>query len=220
MSGATVSTSRRRRSWRDERRRSHGQNFLRDDRLPALIASSVGSGELVLDLGAGTGALTLPLARRGARVVAVESDATWAERLRTRVRDARLAGQVTVVEGDLLAVPPPATAYRVVSSVPFHLTTALLHRLLDDPRAGPERCDLIVQWEVARKRAAQPPDSLLSAIWAPWWETELVCRIPRTRFRPVPEVDAAWLAIRRRARPTLPSEMGAAFGDFLRSTWG
>ena len=70
---------------RDERRRSYGQNFLVDrpliDRFVAGL--DLGPDDLVVDLGAGTGALTRPLAATGAAVWAVESDPVWARRLRT-----------------------------------------------------------------------------------------------------------------------------------------
>lgn len=211
--------SERRRTTRDERRRSHAQNFLHDLRVAELICSTVTPGQLIVELGAGDGAITLPLARAGARVEAVEADPVWADRLSHRVAAAGLERNVRVVRGDLQTVPLPAGPYRVVASVPFNRTTALLRRLLDQPGVGPERSDLIVQWEVARKRAARPPNTLLSASWAPWWDVELVCTIPRTAFRPIPAVDAGWIAITKRRAPLLPASQATAFAGFLRSTW-
>jgi 23S rRNA (adenine-N6)-dimethyltransferase len=76
-----------------------------------------------------------------------------------------------------------------------------------------------VQWEVARKRAAVPPATLLSAQWAPWWEFRLGCRIPASAFEPVPAIDAAALAIVRRAPPLLPIAMARSYARFLRRSW-
>ncbi|HEX2234687.1 MAG TPA: rRNA adenine N-6-methyltransferase family protein, partial [Actinomycetota bacterium] len=168
---------------------------------------------------AGAGALTIPLARAGARVIAIECDPVWVRRLTQRVARLGLEGEVRVRAGDLRDVDLPAQPFRVVSSPPFHLTTTVLRRLLDDPARGPYRVDLVVQWEVARKRAELPPRSLLSTAWAPWWEFELVRRIPRGAFRPTPGVDAAWLAIRKRRQPLLPPSLARDYAEFVRSRW-
>lgn len=212
---------RQRRTARDQRRRTDGQNFLVDPRVVAdlLARAEVLPGQLVVEVGAGTGALTLPLAHAGARVLAVERDAHWARRLRRSVGAAGLAGRVRVVETDLRRVRLPSAPYRVVANPPFSLTTALLSRLLDDPEGGPWRADLLLQREVARKRAATPPSSLRSAAWAPWWAFDLGPTVPRSAFRPVPRVDAAWLTVHRRDPPVLPTWLAADFAETLRSPW-
>lgn len=152
-------------------------------------------------------------------MVAVEADAAWADRLRARLASLGLGDRVSVVVGDLSTVALPAEPYRVVANPPFNLTTALLHRLLDDPRTGPERLDVVVQWAVARKRAMQPPTTLVSTAWAPWWEVELQRRIPRQAFRPVPAVDAGWLTVTKRSPPLLPAELATDFAGYLRGRW-
>lgn len=78
-----------RRTPRDRRRRELGQNFLRADLADLVIAEAhIEPGELVIDIGAGSGALTLACARKGARVIALEIDPAWALRLRNRVERA------------------------------------------------------------------------------------------------------------------------------------
>jgi 23S rRNA (adenine-N6)-dimethyltransferase len=181
------------------------------------MAATISAGELVLDLGAGTGALTIPLAQAGARVVAVEADAVWAEKLAGRL--ARSGLTVEVVEGDILAVPLPSEPYRVVANPPFGVTTALLRRLLDQPERGPYQADLLLQWEVARKRSELPPSTLLSTIWAPWWEMTIVERVPRTAFAPVPRVGAGWLKVTRRLPPLLPPRFAPGYARFVGTEW-
>ncbi|MBV8529604.1 MAG: methyltransferase domain-containing protein [Candidatus Dormibacteraeota bacterium] len=145
--------SARQRTARDRRRRQLGQNFLRADLADRVIAEAqIEPGELVLDFGAGLSALTLACARRGAQVLAIEIDPLWAERLRARIDREDFRG-ARVVRADFLRMPMPSTAFRVVGCVPFGLTTAVLRRLLDDPLLPLVRADLIVQAEVARKRA-------------------------------------------------------------------
>ena len=107
-----------RRTPRDARRRALGQNFLHDQ---SVVADVIGTlhpppGALVVDLGAGAGALTSAAAARGARVIAVELDPNWTQVLRTR---APSWGDVTVVAADALRVPFPAERFYVVSSAPY-----------------------------------------------------------------------------------------------------
>jgi 23S rRNA (adenine-N6)-dimethyltransferase len=146
-------------------------------------------------------------------VIAIEIDSRLAARL-----ERRFAGHATVqvVEGDALLVPLPAEPFRVVANLPFSGGTALLRRLLDDPGSPLQRADLVLQWEVAVMRAGRPR-SALSACWAPWWHFRLGRRIPRTRFRPRPSVDAGVLIAERRSPPLLPPEASPAFSGFVRA---
>jgi 23S rRNA (adenine-N6)-dimethyltransferase len=211
----------RRRSARDRGRRTYGQNPLVDRRVAerAVARADLGLGDLVVDVGAGRGALTVPLARTGARVIAVERDRHMVRDLRAALAQHDLLDRVEIRRGDLRRFPWPAPPYHVVASPPFGLTTALLGALLDDPGRGPERADLLLQWEVAQKRAATPPTTLRSAAWAPWWTFELGERVRRDAFRPVPAVEAGWLVIRRRDPPVLPTWMAPGMVDLLRPAW-
>jgi 23S rRNA (adenine-N6)-dimethyltransferase len=208
-----------RRTFRDERRRRLGQNFLRPELADRLVAEAdVGPGELVIDVGAGRGALTAALVRRGADVVAVEIDPTWADRLR-RTRTRASAGRLRVVNADFVSCPLPTCPFRVVGCLPFGATTAILHHLLDDPLVPLVRADVVLQWEVARKRAAAPPSTLVSTAWAPWWEFRLGRRIPASEFRPVPKVDGAVLVVTRREPPVLPVAMALEYTRFVQAQW-
>ncbi len=210
----------RRRTQRDERRRSLGQNFLRPERAESLVdAASFAAGDLVVEIGAGRGALTYALARRGVHVVALEKDRRWAEALRRDVARNGLADCIRVVGRDVLAYRMPRQPFRVMGSLPFGATTAILRSLLDDPSTCLVRADLIVQWEVARKRAVMPPSTLLSTTWAPWWRFDIGARIPAAAFRPVPSVDAAVLTVTRRNPPILPARMAVSYASFVRHQW-
>ncbi len=208
-------------SGRGRRQRELGQNFLVDDRLISRFIAGLDllPGELVVDLGAGSGALTLPLARAGAEVWAVEVDPGWAARLTAAARRAGLGGIVRVIETDLRRFRLPRRPYRVVANPPFGLTTEVLGLLLDDPARGPRRADLVLQREVARKLAAAPPATLHAAAWAPWWRFELGLRVGREAFRPRPSVDARVLTVTRRGEPVLPPWLAPGFAEALRPLW-
>ena len=106
-----------------------------------------------------------------------------------------------------------------MGSLPFGATTAILRHLLDDAGSGLRRADLVVQWEVARKRAALPPSTMLSTSWAPWWTFAVVGRLPADSFRPVPSVDAGVLRVTRREPALLPDHMAGAYASFVRGQW-
>lgn len=208
-----------RRTSRDARRRRLGQNFLLPRAADRFVTEAgVAPGELVVDIGAGSGAITSQLLRRGARVIAVEADPVWAARLSELVgRFGRES--VSVVEADFLAWRLPAEPFRVVACLPFGATTAIFHRLFDDPEQPLVRVDAIVQWEVARKRAAVPPDTSVSTCWAPWWHFRVGRRVPARDFRPVPRVDGGALVASRRQPPLLPERMAGPYARFVRGLW-
>jgi 23S rRNA (adenine-N6)-dimethyltransferase len=160
----------------------------------------------VLDLGAGTGVLTAPLLRTGARVTAVELDHELATALRRRYQG--------VVEGDALRVALPREPFKVVANLPFGSGTAILRRLLD-PRVALQRGDVIVEWGLATKRAAVWPSTQLSTYWGAWFELSVARRLPRTVFAPPPGVDAGLLRIIRRDEPLVRVREARAYGAFL-----
>jgi 23S rRNA (adenine-N6)-dimethyltransferase len=181
-------------------RRGYGQHFLRSPRVAASIVEGAGvrADELVVEIGAGSGRLTAPLAERAAEVVAVELDPVWATGLRERFRGRR---NVRVLEEDALVVPLPRKPFRVVANVPFHLTTAILRRFLDDPAVPLTRADVIVEWEVACKRARCWPSTLVNVVWGARFEFSAARRLPAACFEPKPQVDAGLLRIVRRTEP-------------------
>lgn len=166
-----------------------GQNFLADNHVVARIAGLVPPGP-VLELGAGDGALTRRLATRAEPVTAVELDPRRVAELRRT-----LGRRVHVVHEDMLRfhIDEP---HHVVSNVPFGITTPVLRHLLGQ-RAWTSAV-LLLQWEVARKRAAVGGTTALTVTWWPWYEFSLAGRVPSTAFRPRPAVDGGLLVIRRR----------------------
>lgn len=176
-----------------------GAHFLLDrgvaDRL--VRSAGLGPGDLVLDLGAGAGALTAPLASTGARVLAVERDPRLAAGLRRR-----FAGTpaVRVIEGDLRTVPLPHRPYAVVANPPFAGTGALLDRLLDDPGSRLVRAELVLELGAARL-VTGPPRGPRDAWRAARFQARLGRRVPPSAFRPAPRVPAAQLSLVRRPLP-------------------
>jgi 23S rRNA (adenine-N6)-dimethyltransferase len=205
-------------SGRVRRRAELGQHFLVGGWLAAELVeqAGVGAGDLVVEIGAGTGVLTEALARRAGRVVAVECDPRLAERTRARLAD---YDNLRVVTADALTMPVPRRPFRVVANLPFGATAAMLRRLLGDPRSRLERADLIVQEQAARRYAAARPGSPETIRWGTTYALETGRRLGPGCFRPPPGVPAAVLVARRRRPPLVPMAGQARFAALLRTAF-
>jgi 23S rRNA (adenine-N6)-dimethyltransferase len=180
-------------------RHEHGQNFLHDrgvvDTIVDIVARTDGP---ILEVGAGDGALTLPLQRLGRPLTALEIDPRRAARLAKRTN-----ASTRVVNTDFLHYRLPRAPHVIVGNLPFHLTTAILRRILHGPVWT--EAVLLVQWEVARRRAAVGGATMMTAQWWPWFEFSLVRRVSADAFRPKPSVDGGLMTISRRADPLVDS---------------
>jgi 23S rRNA (adenine-N6)-dimethyltransferase len=171
-----------------------GWHRLADQWAAQVVADArVRPGELVLDLGAGEGALTRHLVAAGARVVAVEAHPGRAAFLRRRYAGRAL--NVTVVEADATALPLPHRPFRVVASPPYAISARLL-RLLLAPGSRLTAADLVLQSAVVRRYAdgSAPGARRLGRRW----RLAEGRPIPRRAFRPAPRVDSSVLVVRRR----------------------
>jgi 23S rRNA (adenine-N6)-dimethyltransferase len=172
-----------------------GQNFLADPSVIADVTNLVAAADgPILEIGPGDGALTRPLSRLGRPLTAVEVDPRRAKRLAEELPD-----RVTVLNEDILFHRLRGRPGVVVGNVPFHITTATLRWLLAAPHW--HTAVLLVQWEVARRRAGIGGASLLTARMWPWFDFTVHSRVSKHAFRPVPTVDGGLLAIRRRPTP-------------------
>ena len=107
-----------------------------------------------------------------------------------------------------------------MGNLAFGSTTAILHRLLDQPEMPLIRADLGLQIEkVEAERSHVPPSTLVSTAWAPWWEFELGSRIPASQFRPMPSVDGGVLRVIKRTPSLLPPAMAGPYAQFVRQHW-
>lgn len=196
-----------------EGRHELGQNFLND---PATIRTFVDlvactSGP-ILEIGSGDGALTLPLQRLGRPLICVEIDRRRAARL-----DRRTDAATTVVGADFLRYATPRTPHVLVGNLPFHLTTAMLRKILRVP--GWTDGVFLVQWEVARRRAGVGGATMMTAQWWPWCDFGLVARVSAAAFRPRPGVDGGLMTLTRRTEPLLPPAHRAAYQDFVHAVY-
>ena len=185
-------------------RKELGQHFLTDQRALARIvaAAELTDKDVVIEVGAGLGALTYLLAQAAERVIAVELDRNLTAAL------SRLLAhepQVTIVQGNILQFSPvdlltrsglaPHTPYVVVGNLPYAITSAILRHFLEaEPRPG--RLVVTVQREVAERITARPGEmSLLSVSVQFYGRPKIVLRLKPGAFYPPPEVSSAVIRI-------------------------
>lgn len=172
-----------------------GQNFLRDKKVVAdlVSAAEILDPDIVIEIGAGTGVLTKELAKRAGKVLAFELDRGLIPVLK---KETVGFGNVEIVNQDFLKVDKQQLAisnqqFKIVGSIPYQITSPLIHRLLTfEPK--PSLAVLLIQKEVAQKITARPPRAnYLSNIVKLLGGVEIVRYVPKTAFWPVPEVDGA-----------------------------
>jgi len=189
-------------------RKRFGQHFLADTWAAKVVdAIDVRAGDTFLEIGPGTGALTRPLARTGARILAVEIDRVLAGNL----ADAAPAN-VTILTSDFLAAdvlpllsgltpqgtpdaapPNGPRRFRVVGNLPYNITSPIIQRLLAIDQASGFFADAVVmvQREVADRLVARPRTKAYGALTIFVGVRSRVTRVldlPPHAFRPAPRV--------------------------------
>jgi 16S rRNA (adenine1518-N6/adenine1519-N6)-dimethyltransferase len=180
-------------------KKEYGQHFLADRNVLGVIGrlAELAPEDVVLEIGPGEGVLTRYLAERVARVHAVEIDRELEERLRD------LPSNVTLELGDALRVDLPQDATKLVANLPYNVATPLIVESLDGlPNVG--LWCVMVQREVADRLFAAPGTKAYGAVSV---LVQLAAErtgfhpVPRTVFRPPPNVDSALVAFRRMQLP-------------------
>ena len=206
--------------------RALGQNFVVDPNTVRRIArlAGVGPGDLVLEVGAGLGSLTLALAETGAEVVALEVDRHLIAPLRAAVEPAGVrVVHANALEVDLEEVLAGRAAV-VVANLPYNVATPVVVTLLERaPSVG--RLLVMVQREVAERLAAGPGEPAYGAASvrvAYFAEARVVGRVSASVFLPRPRVESSLVEIVRRARVAVdPARVGEAeLFEVVRTAFG
>lgn len=172
-------------------RRDWGWHPLTEDWARRIVdGARIQVGDLVLDIGAGDGALTRPLLAAGARVIAVE---LHEGRLRSLRDLASHEPRLTVVRGDATDLWLPRRPFRAVANPPYAGATAILTRLT---AAGSRLVDahLVLQRQLARRLEAGGGSAALRRGYG----CDVVRTMPRSAFRSPPRVDSVVLRVARR----------------------
>ncbi|MFS0726812.1 ribosomal RNA small subunit methyltransferase A [Paenibacillus sp. 1P07SE] len=168
-------------------------------------------GETVVEIGAGKGAITLPLLETGCRIVAVERDPQMVDYLREKIGD----GYPLVIKSiDFRKMRLPEGPFCVVANIPFAITTEILERLLGEGGKRFERGALIMELGAARRFTAAYPSDPRVLAWQMNYRMTVRKTVPRSHFSPPPKVDAALVSLERRGDPQLAAGQHQRFRAF------
>jgi 16S rRNA (adenine1518-N6/adenine1519-N6)-dimethyltransferase len=191
-----------------------GQHFLIDEAVleRILSAAELSPGDIVVEVGPGLGVLTEGLAKRGARVIAVELDSKLVALLKNRLA---AVSDVKIIHADILKVTPRqllqnnlsdsefAQGYKVIANLPYYITSPVLRHFLEaQPR--PSKMLVMVQKEVGEAIAATPGKmSLLSVRIQFYSKPAIISYVPAASFYPSPKVDSVILRLDVYSQPPL-----------------
>ena len=182
-------------------KKSLGQNFLNNPHIPKLMADAGGvvHGDVVVEIGPGTGMLTRELLARGAKVIALEADIRAVEILNELFHDEIMAqrlviSHIDVRRFDIATLGLRPSAYKVVANIPYYLSGMLFRIFLEHP-IYPSQLVFLVQKEVAERIARDKKESLLSLSVKVFGDPVYIKTIKRGNFSPAPKVDSAIIAV-------------------------
>jgi 16S rRNA (adenine1518-N6/adenine1519-N6)-dimethyltransferase len=174
-----------------------GQNFLIDLNVVDKILSKISEKDVIVEVGPGLGSLTFKMAKKCKKVVAIEKDKKFVEILKREKYS-----NLEIIEKDILQSKDliPSGRYKVVSNLPFYITSAVIRMFLelDNP---PEEMILLMQKEVAKRICSTPNNMSILAVSVQVYSTpKILFNVSRGSFWPSPNVDSAVVSIKKDSR--------------------
>jgi len=207
-------------------KKSLGQHFLVDEAVleHILSAAELGPGDIVVEVGPGLGILTEGLAKRRARIIAVELDSKLVALLKKRLA---AFPDVKIVHADILKVTSQrllqnnlsaselVRGYKVIANLPYYITSPVLRHFLEG-ESRPSAMVVMVQKEVGEAIAATPGKmSLLSVKTQFYSKPAIISYVPAASFYPPPKVDSVILRMDVYSRPPIEVSDVAGFFDIV-----
>lgn len=178
-----------------------GQNFLVDDFYinEIIEKSGINREDHVLEIGAGLGNLTLPLAKRVNKVTAIEKDPVLMHKLKAKTASLGSYDNVELFLADALTFPYASLKgpLKVIGNLPYSAATSILLRLIE-VRHLLKAIYITIQKEVAEKILGQPGEKdygSLSIYVQYYLEGAILLMIPAEAFRPKPKVKSSFICL-------------------------
>ncbi len=199
-------------------KRSRGQNFLVDTRVVQSMvdALSLRSDDVVIEIGAGIGALTLPLAAQSLKgLIVYEIEPGLTVILRRRLEEFELVKKVEIIAGDFLEEKDLSMGVKIISSLPYSITSPVIHRLVNRFHQNWDSAVFLIQQEVLEKMMVGPPRA---GYWyhylGLYYRLKVVIpHVGPQSFWPMPRVDSSVFRLIRRSN--VPAVAPEVWSNFL-----
>ena len=209
-------------------KRSLGQNFLADPSVCPRIAEKARIDDMgVIEVGPGFGALTVELAKRARKVVAVELDSDVIPSLKGNLEG---FDNVTVLEGDIMKMDLaeiirehfPGMKVAVAGNIPYNITSPLITQLLSSGLPL-DSVTVMIQKEPALRFCNEPGTGDCGAVSALVWYygvPERLFDVGPGSFRPRPKVTSSVVRIGMRGEPAVSTADRELFFSAVRAAFG
>jgi 16S rRNA (adenine1518-N6/adenine1519-N6)-dimethyltransferase len=182
-------------------KKSLGQNFLVNKQIidKSVDAANLSKKDFVLEIGAGLGSLTLVLAKKTDKVLAIEIDRTICNVLSDTLKDLNVKN-VKVLNEDVLKIKDTAISkwpkgYKIVANLPYYIAAPIVRKFLET-KNKPKVMVLLIQKEVAQRICSKPPRMNILAVSVQFYAgPEIISSVSRSSFWPQPNVESAIIKI-------------------------
>ena len=190
-------------------KKSFGQNLLVDNFFLEKIISAVNlkPDDIVVEIGSGSGLLTVLMAKQVKKVFAVEVERDILKKLEYNTNQNKLTN-IEIIENSFLKIDLAGlsdTPFKVIGNIPYNLTSKILIKLFGEPGSPAGHLKylkdifLMVQLEVAERLAAQPDTkaySPLTILVQYFSDPAILFKVPQTAFMPAPKVESAFVHLK------------------------
>lgn len=204
-----------------------GQHFLKNPFVLRKIIRSISpkKNDLIIEIGAGKGALTFPLAEKAGKVIAIEKDKNFIPLLQRKN-----ILNLTILEGDVLKMNFREILkkeknfkdnVKIVGNLPYSISSPLLFKIFAEKKLFSE-CIFLLQREVAERICAQPGSKKyapLSIQFQIYFSAKLHFGVSPKSFSPPPQVKSALISLKKREKPLFSIEREELFQKFLRGAF-
>jgi 23S rRNA (adenine-N6)-dimethyltransferase len=198
---------------RNRRRKLLSQNFLQNPDLVSRLvnSSSIGTNDLVLEIGPGGGIITRALIKKASQVVAVELDPDWYARLKKVFFD---TSNLLLYKEDFLSFSLPRLPYKVFANIPFAIEGKIIRKLIE-ARNPPQDCYLVLVHSLARRLAARDKENMFSLMHKPWFEFAIIYRFSPHDFSPAPSLAPVLFRFTMKKKPLLHFAERSRYQKFI-----